>query len=50
VGLQKNRTNIAKKKGLLAVKMRDGWNPAIESRPLFEKEGDRPIPRSFDDR
>jgi hypothetical protein len=21
--------------------MRDGWNPAIESRPLFEKEGNK---------
>jgi len=31
------RKIIAKKKGLLAVKMRCGWKPAVDTSPLFDE-------------
>ena len=40
-GLQKKRTNIAKQRELLAVKMKGGWKPGILSRPLFDENNGR---------
>jgi hypothetical protein len=38
------RKITAKRKGLLAVKMRGGWKPASETRPLFDEKIGIPLP------
>jgi hypothetical protein len=46
-GLPRKLKSIAKKKDLLAVKMRGGWKPASETRPLFdENNGHLTVPKT----